>query len=554
MADKPTLQDDLKYKINIDKLYDDFIKLIDSIRSNVNISNPNNNNALKKITKENFNGALNSSTLTVEKELQESRCHAFYRLIGFPVVSIDNQIYNPGHDIIIEENRKITDDEKVIIANNPLFNFYKLSNDRENYTNKFFKIFSNNASTSAGVYAISLRNFRDFSSVFSKNSQAIEDKFDSANQSYKISDETLVGANSKITFQEYINGSNEIPKDYSNERLHIIKPFVVDARIDLTTPSYNRVAVPFVKDSTQLAINSIKTVRRPILEKIIIDRFDLDNQKSKVGTSIETIINSFKDIPGIKDQKIVNDISNNKLYGVSEQQKFYKTLNMIRAMIKELYDCKKGIKLAQSKYYWLPLPSTKGPEFGCSVQPVFINCYYNDNIKKFETLVDFSIVKCQYRDSLESITSLAAKANAVPDVRGKKEQTSPEMFSDTTSEGLGDTNSEELKRLNAEREQDLKKASNLLRKIEIITGEFSGLGLLDIVIIMGALYVMPANSLLGFLDPDAFERAKTYVKALTTITPPGIQVALNDLSNTVKSFYDIAQKISESFEKNNTNQ
>ena len=552
---KKPIQDDFKYDIDIDKTYNDFIKLIDSIRSYVNISDPNNSNALKKITSDIFTGSGSNGSITAEKTPQESRCHAFYRMIGFPVVSLDEKIYNPGYDIIYNKDKKLTIDDKIFYANNQLYGFNELSNEREKYVNNFLKIFSNNKSVDAGVLSLSLLNFRKFNSVFDKNQDAIETKFLASNQGYKVDDSSLVGTNSNIKFIDYIDQENNTLTKYTNERLHIIKPFVVDARIDITTPAYNKVAVPFVINSSQLKVDNTKSVKRPIIEKIIIDKFNTDNQKSKAGTANQAIIDSLKNIPVIKDEKIVKDISSGKLYGISEQQKFVQTINMIRALMIELYNYKRIVKTIQCQYYWLPLPGVKGPEDGFSIRPVFHNCYYQDNVDKFQTLSDFAIVKCQFRESLESINSLAGNVTSVPDVAGQStDQNVPPFFDETTTDSLGNTNTNDLKRLLTQREQDLNSAGDALRKIEIITGEFSGLGLIDIAVIMGALYLMPANSLLGFLDPDAYTRAKSYIKSLPAANPSDIKTALTDLTNSVKNLYEITQKISENFEKTNTNQ
>ena len=58
--------------------------------------------------------------------------------------------------------------------------------------------------------------------------------------------------------------------------------------------------------------------------------------------------------------------------------------------------------------------------------------------------------------------------------------------------------------LNNKRNQLLAKASNALQIVEMIMGEFSGLGLCDIVAVVGALYTMPLASLVGFLDTDSY--------------------------------------------------
>lgn len=69
------------FSINIDKIYSDFIKEIDQIRSYTNTSNPNNTKNLFNSLQDNNKSISNN--ITSEVTLQESRCHAFFRLIGF---------------------------------------------------------------------------------------------------------------------------------------------------------------------------------------------------------------------------------------------------------------------------------------------------------------------------------------------------------------------------------------------------------------------------------------------------------------------------------------
>lgn len=553
---EPTIQDSQNYKINIDQIYNDFIKSIDEIRSYVNIGSPSNANLLKNITKDTFTGNSSNGGFQPEKTAQESRCHAFFRIIGFPVVSSDNRIYNPGHDIIIEKDRKLNIESKISIANNPLNGFQKLSDTREQYINGLLKIFANNKSTDAGVLALSGINFRPFTIVFEKNSDAIEDPFDKTNQAYEISSASLVGANDKITFFDYIDKNDKSPEKYSGykQRQHIIKPFIVDPRIDLSTPSYQKVAVPFVKDDTQLKIDDVKSVKRPLIEKVIRDRFSTENQASKSGSLAQETIDAIKNISAIKDEKIVQDVTSGQVYGLSEKQQFVKYLNIIRAMISELYAAKKTIRYAQSQYYWLPIPAVTGPEDGCTIHPLFPNCYYDDKIKIFNTEADFGLLKCQYRAILDSINASAASVTAAPDPAGYALGKFTTTFDDTTSTSLGDTNAEQQGKLEKDRTEKLTEAGKALKVIEIIMGEISGLGLCDMVAIMGGLYLMPANSLLGFLDDDAYTRAKLYIKSLPETNPADIKTALNDLSKNVKSLYDIMQKISENFEKTNISQ
>ena len=95
------------------------------------------------------------------------------------------------------------------------------------------------------------------------------------------------------------------------------------------------------------------------------------------------------------------------------------------------------------------------------------------------------------------------------------------------------------------------KASNALRKIEIIMGECSGLGLCDILAIIAALYTMPKDKLIGFLDDDAFDRAKQIFKAEEIIfldSKPTIDESLESFTNVVKDYYILMDKMLSDFE------
>lgn len=558
MAGKPnTYQDDIKYEINIDKVYSDFIGNIDAIRSPVNINKEENFKLLNNtITKDIFTGGATSGFLTPENSPQESRCHAFFRIIGFPVVSADKKIYNPGHDIIIEEGRSVTDDEKISIINNPLPGFVGLSSERERRFKYYLKIFANKANGLGGVYALSLVNFRNFSSVFEKNSDSIENPFTIFNQSYKIKSDSLVGSN-RIFLSEYVDAQNVIQGKYlagGDERYHIIKPFIVDPVIDFTAPSSKRIAVPFVRSDIQLKIDDTKSVDKPLIEKIIRERFSVENEKSKSGTLVQATIDQIKNILVIKDENIIKTISSGNIYGINEAKKITRITEAIRAMMLELYKAKLVIREAQSKYYWLPIPSTTGPEGGFSIHPVFPHCYDNVYNNKFTTVADVGILRSQYMENLSSISQEAAKLNAVPDPGGYGLKAFINTFDESSSDALGNTNKKDLDKRLREREYCLNNAGQALRTIEIITGEFSGLGLIDIMIIIAGLYLMNANNLLGFLDNDAYKRARSFIKSLPEENPSDITSALEDLTSKVIFLYSIAQKVSESFDKTSKDQ
>lgn len=548
-ANQSNYKSNFNYDIDIDKVYSDFIKVIDETRSLVNITDPNNQSLFTKFTKDTFTGAPSTKGLKVENTPQESRCHAFYRIIGFPVVSDGSGYYNPGMDTIVESGRQITLDKKVDIANKLYAGFIDLSNERERYINDNLKIFSNNFTVDAGVLALSSINLRKFSSPFNKNNDAIETPFDFNNQKYDITKNSLVG-NQIVPLTDYLGTDGYPATNFSTSRNHIIKPFMVDPRIDLSTPDLKKIAIPFVYDNNQLKIGDFGTAKRPLIEKVILDRFNVSNQTNNIGTLSKSVIDDISKIEAIKDEQLLKDVVAGKIYNLSEQQQFVKYLNIIRAMMNILVKSLIDIKKAQSKYYWLPTPSPTGPEGGFEVSFISLK-QFSGNLK---TTNDEAIITSFIKSLINDTNAQSAQANNIPDPGNYVLAPYTVTYDSDTSNALGDINSNNLNKLLTDRESMLKTASTALQKIEIIMGEFSGFGLCDIVAVMASLYLMPSNSLLGFLDPDSYQRASKVIKLTFPQNPADVKVALDDFTKTIKNIYDIMDNIyKETYTLNNKN-
>ena len=109
-----SVQDTQNYEINIIKINNDFIKQIDAIRSKVSPKDIFENNV---ITSDNI-GAISSKVELRDNEYPyESRCHAFYRLIGLPVVNPESgDYYNPGFNRNIHSNESLLNN-RIKVAN-----------------------------------------------------------------------------------------------------------------------------------------------------------------------------------------------------------------------------------------------------------------------------------------------------------------------------------------------------------------------------------------------------------------------------------------------------
>lgn len=557
-------QSDQNFVIDIEKIYNDFIKEIDSIRSFINITSGSNLQILNSIDSKTVTGI--TKKLKVEDTVQESRCHAFFRLIGFPIVSSSGNIYNPGLDNIHDSTVTISLDNKIIIANKPIAGFNDLSVARETYVSSIRNIFAFNTSIEASTVALSSGvNVRKFATPLEKVSTSDSDvqngkgafSTNSKDQSYKVNLNSMIGDNSvQLTEYKDVSGNTSSTDKLTGSRSHIIIPFVVDARIDFSvSPSTNKVAIPFTFNKANTKIDETTYAKRPLIEKIIRDRFTNSSQSNKIGTANQTLVSKIQANANYKDITIVQNI-NKDTYKLSEQLQFIQFFNIIKAMMVELINSQKVIAEAQKKYYYLPIPSTTGPEGGSSIQNVIAtqNFVIDNTGTPLVTDNDQEIISASVTATINQINAQTAGADGKSDLGGFAFDSFKTTFNNDSSESLGDKNANSLKELIKKRNNYLKKANSSLRTVEIITGEFSGLGLCDIVAIMGALYVMPKADLLGFLDDGAYKRMSTILNLSgidPSITHGNISDSMKSLTNSVKDFYNLMDKAYIDVKQNN---
>ncbi len=529
--------------------------------------------------------ASTPNTSTPGQTVQESRCHTFYRIIGFPVVAEDKKsFYNPGFDIVKEKGlkRKITLSDKLIIASKISKKFEALSRVRESYANNTSQIFSVPQSVGAGVLSLMSGtygangsvNLRKFTLPFDKNDTDPFD-FDIANQTNPISvfsASTLVGTN-EVTLAELQDSSgNDVVTSGAigttnpsvfRQHFHIIKPFMVDPRIDFSIWSHQsqtsnsiskRVAVPFVLNANQLQANSVVNATRPLIEKIITDRFSQFDNTLDAGPAVASVVSYVQSVQSIQNIHIgtatISQIFSGKVFQLDEQASFYRSISIIQSMMDKLIKSMKTIHAAQGKYYWLPQPSPSGPEGGCTIRAVPLN---PNIISKLITPLDFNIAFNFAQVLLSNLTSSTSQAKAVPDTGGFSTNNffnNKNTFDSTTSNSQGDLSSRTMETMASKRKAELKKASDALQVVEMIMGEYSGFGLCDIIAIVGSLYVIKKEVLLGFLDDDAYERAGIVLKQ-SLPARASIETAMTEFSKTVNGFYQVMQAIYQDTLNNN---
>ncbi len=553
-------QDSQNFDIDIDKIYSDFVTEIDANRSIVNIQV---NQSILKVLDIKTIASLNAQ-LKVESTPQESRAHAFYRLIGFPVIGSDNNYYNPGLDTVQPD--KLSD--KITIANHPLQGFQTISLQRENYVNSILNIFAVRPATitATALSLTSSTHTRSFAIPVTSSSDPFD--FSLNNQSFTADFRSVIGKNDQVLLVNYVdqfgnsplaNADGSVPPGSDSNpllrnRFHIIKPFIVDPRIDFSVnPASRRVSVPFVPNKSNLLVGEDTYVKRPLLEKVIRDRLTVQNQNNSLGTAGQSFSNYILNVPSVKDEDLIKQMANNDAYRLGDQLQFLKYFNIIRAMINKLVEAQLFIQKVQAKYYWLPLPSSTGPEGGSDINGIIISQSLPDgDNNSFITTADRDIINLTLRQAANQFNAQTAPVNGTPDLGGFVFDAFKTTFDQDTSQALGDRAAAKLTELNGKRNHSIKLANNYLRTIEIIMGEFSGLGLCDIIAVMAALYIMPVNDLLGFLDDAAFTRMKTAMQLQDMVgsgtTSP--QVVKSDITTAhtsfiskVKDFYNLMDKI-----------
>lgn len=552
IPNQASIHDSQNNDIDIDKIFKDFILEIDAVRSFINTSNKENELKLKSLNDKNIMEI--SSSLKMEKTPQESRCHAFYRLIGFPVInSSKTKMYNPGLDKVpgVKLQDKST---KVSIATDLIPDFVKVSYERENYLSKIQNVFYSNRTLNSSLLLLSSSTtVRKFIAPLEKNTDPFEIKV--VDSKYSVNTNGIVGKGNSIPLSEYVDSDGKTATfAFSNgvsfnDKQHIIGPFIVDPKIDFSvTPSKNLVAVPFVPNRNCLKINDTDYVKRPLIEKIIRERYAIDNEVN-IGDFNKSVVDFIKDFDTIKDENLIKRITKTDgTYKLTEQAQFAKYLNIIRIMSQKLVRAQKIIESAQSQYYFLPIPNINGPEYGCDFYPTFLKVP-----EKFRTIKEKDIILLKVQTVINDLPSQQTDSNgsAASEDFNFAFDSVKTTFNSDTSEAYGDVASRNLQQIVRVRSSVLKDACNALRDIEIIMGEFSGLGLSDIIAIMGALYIIPRENLLGFLDDDAFDRMKLALPHIKDSKPDLIS-SYTTFTNIVKDLYNIMDKIYKDNRSNNT--
>ena len=487
---------------DIYELYDRFIEPIERIRSqairpDIELSQLGNVKeepgfSVREIIKRVAEGIKPSDVLGFKVE---NRAHAFYRLIGLPVISKDKtKFYTPGFQPIV--NREYIGNQLDVISNLSQDAMDMSKERQQSYEDRLY--ISSNQNIDSVVYCVFLPYFSNKIQVLDK---AKKDIFDKDNQSYEI-DKELVDAILSDISEKPENKTISINK-------HILKPFVVDPLIENTvTPPTNIVSAPFldkyIKNYVSISGSQTASYVPPRLETII--RYRLSDVNQVQLEENQQFLNNFSGVDtenenyqSTKDA-IINVLNNTSLKNLTSASiinpnsreliiiiKIYKLMKYLADL---LYENFSRLVTISSEITWEPLlqdakkwPSTNEKDDSgvynsanvtSSPNTPLETALFNIKIKQIEKDI---FAKYGPQDEQQS------------EFREKKESL--------------DNSYEKLEGLKNELIQE---AGDRLRVIEIITGKHSGVGLIDILAIYSALYAIDKKDLINLLDDNCFYR------------------------------------------------
>ena len=467
--------------IDIDDIYNNLIVPIDKIRSHFNATIP--------VAAVAGSGQLN------EPQYQESRCSAFYRMLGFPVVAPDGSaLYSPGFDKSLNSDPSTLNSYKQLasLVISSTFTTQQL-NFREQIFRNYRNIFSSGG-TNAQAVMLGSWIIRSFAHQFS---DSITDPFQADSQTQNID----LRGDYVLEFFPEISTT-------LLQSVHLLKPFVVDPRFDFyVKPVANRMAAPFLPDKSDTVFDaSSPNLLRPYIERVITVRFntkDFTQDSSTLQAATDIIKNS-----DINDPTLISAFGNllQPLHN-DELSIFQEYVKLIQALIDTLIRSINTVEAVIKQINFQPIPDPQnGPETGIpgnTLNPVSPNDSNNQTL-------ELNYVSAQVKKTLSDLTLGL-------DV-GLQGQADPGDFAFSNLDDVVMNPMKNTQKSYDDILQDLTNQRNnwgndgieALKAIEIIMGEFSGLGAIDVVAIQAALWIMDSNSLVSLIDDRAVTRAQKY--------------------------------------------
>lgn len=520
-------EDTQSVDLDIDSLFSRFIGPIEQIRSICDAP------AGKLQSSQSKFGVTDLAVDPVNK--MESRLHAFYRLLGLPVVAGGN-CYNPGFNPI-PSSSTARDNINSAIPDTDI----SAMSLREQHPRLFSQMF-NGQGFDATLWCLLQAYPKSFNMLDSKtNTKAIDGR------------DVTLGFLS--VFYNALNNTNIVSSIVDGQAAfasrmsfamtsarHILTPFSVNPAIDFTVmPVSNKVCVPFLPtlQSTKISASPDVFLQRPGIEFIIRSRLKDNNPDTQFLSDIQSVLQKgdTSSTSTVSDQNLLksavealaenNDIDNadlNDIFGTFSSTQAVVVENLIKTMkgtIKLLAESIHQIDKVSAVVTFMPIPNARGIELGGKL----LNVSPTTKIEK--DIVVLTIKQLNANRSIALDNSFGT-------------------FATSGYTDLEKTNAytEKIDSLNRRKKSLGETGMQALKTIEIVTGEASGLGLIDVLAIYTALWSIKIEDLLGLLDNDAFERLNTYnpdlqAKSISRSSVTAAQTSLQEKISNLLSFADL---------------
>jgi hypothetical protein len=317
---------------------------------------------------------------------------------------------------------------------------------------------------------------------------------------------------------------SDITGYFNDTVFHPITPLMTDpviaANVDPKSGDQSRlIGAPFL-EKNDLEFQRNKYAKRPGLEFILRLRLRQQNIAEQTGVAIDNIdlttlegdisIDRQRDIAATLTDSGVADVDVEQVLGESGRIELYTLNDLVKSYKGLIHLYAENIEKIERIYpqiIWVPLSNEGGPEQGTEVSTGFIIPKRKIDSRELQ----YRIVQ------LEAKSAIAKMQLEI----GETADETPLAYSDFTIsefQNLAEVFESELQKAKNERDKLEAEASNALRIVEFISGEVSGLGLVDIIAIYMALWSLDVSVLLDLIDDAAIERLNQISELSTSDT------------------------------------
>jgi hypothetical protein len=498
------LDDVQDLNLDLNKLYNDWIVPIENIRSKTVI----NVSAGPKIGKE---GVIDDSGES--QEPQESRAHAFLRGLGIPVVASDGKFFNPGFN----PKKTSAQQQEILSISGNVAQVVRVMQAKREIDTKARRNIFRNAGQDAALFSLALslpegqkkfNNMKEGADPLEKDSQelSIPNRHTIINKVYtKNADGNFDAFSEKETF--------------SVGNSHMIRPLTTDPLICSTVRTRDRqLCVPFPENNNDTYKSQKLKLKRCGLELII--RLRLKQRSVPEDAAAALSFPEIKDVigdntMGISTQQLkqlkaalgnldpyapsVDDMINaSNFIELRTLDEYVRTLKGVIIIYAQALDT---IKRVSSEITWVPFCRDRGPEGGTQMIPGFAVPRKFLKSWELERRIIGLKARAQIAKNQQNLGSVTDDGQPSDE---DKIDYSDFVFSQHNN--VVSTFDNELAQAEQQKKQLETEASDAIRTIEIVMGEVSGLGLVDILAVHIALWSLDISVLLSLLDDAAAER------------------------------------------------